>query len=78
MKISHEVPKELFEDSLKFNDYDYALVHLFDKDPEYLQFYKNCVNKKVRSSISDEDYGYAKALEWVLGLPLTIVNKEKK
>ena len=44
MKISHEVPKELFEDSLKFNDYDYALVHLFDKDPEYLQFYKNCVN----------------------------------
>lgn len=43
-----------------------------------LDVYKNCVNKKVRSSISDEDYGYAKALEWVLGLPLTIVNKEKK
>jgi hypothetical protein len=43
MKISHEVPKQLFEESLKFNDYDYALVHLFDKDPEYLQFYKNCV-----------------------------------
>jgi hypothetical protein len=43
-----------------------------------LDVYKNCVNRKVRSSISDEDYGYAKALEWVLGLPLTIVNKEKK
>ena len=43
-----------------------------------LDVYKNCVNKKVRSSISDEDYGYAKALEWVLGLPLTIVNKGKK
>ena len=43
MLISHEVPKSLFEQSLTFNDYDYALVHLFDKDPEYLQFYKNSV-----------------------------------
>ena len=36
MLISHEVPKCLFEKSLDFNDYDYALVHLFDEDPEYL------------------------------------------
>ena len=43
MLISHEVPKCLFENSIEFNDYDYALVHLFDKDPEYLNFYKNCV-----------------------------------
>ena len=39
MLISHEVPKSLFNQSLEFNDYDYALVHLFDKDPEYLKFY---------------------------------------
>jgi len=44
MRISHEVPKQLFEESLQFNDYDYALVHLFETEPEYLQFYKNCVN----------------------------------
>ena len=43
MLISHEVPKCLFEKSLDFNDYDYALVHLFDQDPEYLEFYKNSV-----------------------------------
>lgn len=43
MLISHEVPKCLFEKSLDFNDYDYALVHLFDEDPEYLEFYKNSV-----------------------------------
>ena len=43
MLISHEVPKSLFNQSLEFNDYDYALVHLFDKDPEYLNFYKDCV-----------------------------------
>ena len=41
--------------------------------------YKKCVNRKVRSAISDEDYGYAKALEWVLSSPVKIVNtKEKK
>jgi len=45
MLISHEVPKCLFDNSLEFNDYDYALVHLFDKDPEYLQFYKNSVSQ---------------------------------
>ena len=43
MLISHEVPKCLFEKSLDFNDYDYDLVHLFDEDPEYLEFYKNSV-----------------------------------
>ena len=45
MLISHEIPKSLFNQSLEFNDYDYALVHLFDKDPEYLKFYKDCVAK---------------------------------
>ena len=43
MLISHEIPKCLFEKSLDFNDYDYALVHLFDKDEEYLKFYMDCV-----------------------------------
>jgi|TARA_R110001583_G_scaffold110014_3_gene258843 hypothetical protein len=43
-----------------------------------LNTYKKCVNRKVKSAISDENYGYAKALEWVLDLPLTIVNKENK
>ena len=45
MLISHEVPKCLFNQRLEFNDYDYALVHLFDKDPKYLEFYKDCVEK---------------------------------
>ena len=40
MLISHEVPKCLFNQSIEFNDYDYALVHLFDTDPEYLKFFQ--------------------------------------
>lgn len=39
MKVSHEVPLCLLEDSLKFNDYDYCLVHLLDKDRDYANFF---------------------------------------
>lgn len=40
MQRSHEVPKCLMEQSREFNDYDYALVHKFEDDKEYLEFYK--------------------------------------
>jgi hypothetical protein len=39
MKISHETPFDLMDHfRAKFNDYDYALVHLF-KYPKYKQFF---------------------------------------
>lgn len=38
--VSHEVPKKLLQESRKFNDYDYALVHLFKEDEEYYNFFK--------------------------------------
>ena len=43
MKVSHETPISLLNDTLRFkdfnyNDFDYALVHLFDKYPEYYKF----------------------------------------
>ena len=44
MKISHEVPICLLDESRKFNDYDYALVHLFDKFEEYKKFYIESLN----------------------------------
>ena len=34
MKIAHECPTSLLLDSREFNDYDYALVHLFEELPE--------------------------------------------
>lgn len=43
MQISHEVPLSLLEESRKFNDYDYALVHLYETEPEYLKFYKESI-----------------------------------
>jgi hypothetical protein len=39
MKVSHEVPRCLLTASPEFNDYDYALPHLFDQDEEYLQYF---------------------------------------
>jgi hypothetical protein len=39
MKISHEVPICLLEDSLDFNDYQYCLPHLLDQDEDYKNFF---------------------------------------
>ena len=40
IKIAHESPKSIFEDVQRFTDYDYALVHLFEEDEEYLNQFK--------------------------------------
>jgi len=43
-----------------------------------LNTYKKCVNRKVKSAISDKNYGYAKALEWVLGIDKTQEQKDQE
>lgn len=40
MKVSHEVPLFLMEQSRSFNDFDYALVHLFEQSEDYYLFFK--------------------------------------
>ena len=40
MLVSHETPIEFLGRSRKYNDYDYALVHLFETNPEYYSFFK--------------------------------------
>ena len=40
MLVSHESPLALLEKSREYNDYSYALVHLFEKYPEYYNFFK--------------------------------------
>lgn len=44
MKISHEVPTALLTQSRLFNDYDYALVHLFESHPNYYNFFKDSLS----------------------------------
>jgi len=40
MLVSHETPISFLDESREYNDYDYALVHLFETDPEYYNFFK--------------------------------------
>jgi len=40
MLVSHESPISMLEASRKYNDYDYALVHLFETYPQYYNFFK--------------------------------------
>ena len=47
MKLSHEVPICLLEDSLKFNDYQYCLPHLLDQDEDYKNFFYKCKKQGV-------------------------------
>ncbi len=41
IKVSHESPISVLEHSLTYNDYAYALVHLFETHPRYYDFFKN-------------------------------------
>jgi hypothetical protein len=42
--VSHESPITLLQQSLSYNDYDYALVHLFEKFPTYYDFFKSSIS----------------------------------
>ena len=71
IKISHETPLCLLEDSRYFNDYDYALVHLLDEEPEYAKYFLKS-REKGRHIILDnslhelgESYGDEGLLKWV-------------
>lgn len=46
MLISHESPLCLLEKSKEYNDYDYALVHLFEKYPAYFDFFKESIKTR--------------------------------
>jgi len=39
IKVSHETPLCLLEDSRNFNDYDYCLPHLLDEETGYLEYF---------------------------------------
>jgi hypothetical protein len=43
IKIAHEAPKSIFHEVEKVTDYSYALVHLFEEDPEYLKLFQDAL-----------------------------------
>ena len=71
IKISHETPLCLLEDSKYFNDYDYALVHLLDESPEYAEYFMGAraIGRHIilDNSLHElgESYGDEGLLKWV-------------
>lgn len=49
IETSHESPISILDDSLEYNDYCYALVHLFETHQEYYDFFikSKLLNKEV-------------------------------
>ena len=71
MKISHETPLCLLEDSIKFNNYDYCLPHLLDKEPGYEAYFRKA-KERGRYIIMDnslhelgEAYDHERLMYWV-------------
>lgn len=63
IKISHETPISLLEESLTFNDYNYCLVHLFETHPEYYNFYRRCVLEGKEVLLDNSIFELSKAFE---------------
>ena len=74
MKVSHEVPKCLLNNSREFNDYDYCLPHLLDEDEHYKNFFYES-KKQGRYIIMDNSlhelgkaYNHERLLHWITEL----------
>ena len=71
IKLSHETPLCLLNDSRRFNDYDYCLPHLLDEEPGYLEYFLES-KKQGRYIIMDnslhelgEAYNHERLIHWV-------------
>lgn len=62
MLISHEVPISLLEESSKFNDYDYCLLHLIYKHPEYRRYYVNSAESGRKVLLDNSVFELGEAL----------------
>lgn len=62
MKISHEVPVELFADSQYFNDYPYVLGHLIKLNPDYKEFYKDQLETADFSILDNSAFELGKSI----------------
>ena len=71
IKVSHESPLCLLETSRGYNSFCYALVHLFEKYPQYYQHFRSSVlmNREVLLDNSIFELGKAfdsnKFVEWI-------------
>lgn len=78
IKVSHESPLCLLEQSRTYNDYDYALVHLFEEIEEYYCFFKESLLRGREVILDNSIFELGKAFDsdrfayWIEKLKPTI------
>ena len=63
IKVSHELPISLLDKSKIYNDYEYCLVHLLDKKPEYKKHYMNAKNYDREVLLDNSIFELGKAFD---------------
>ena len=63
VKVSHEVPICLLNKSRDFNDYDYCLPHLLDKNLEYEKYFRDAKEKGRYIIMDNSLHELGKALD---------------
>ena len=75
-KVSHETPFAYLDQSLRFNDYDYLLPHLYDEYPEYREFFQR-ENSKTRRYIVMDNSLHELGVPYSKGRMLSIIEEIK-
>ena len=76
-QICHEAPLKLLRFSRTFNDYEYCLVHLLDKYPEYFEFFVESLKMGRRCILDNSIFELGTAFdadkfaEWIIKLQPT-------
>lgn len=63
IEVSHETPIHYLNYSRSYNDYDYALVHLFETHPEYYRFFKESVVRGRKVLLDNSIFELGKAFD---------------
>jgi hypothetical protein len=63
IQVSHETPISALEESKSYNDYDYALVHLFETHPEYYNFFKESLKGGRQVLLDNSIFELGKSFE---------------
>jgi hypothetical protein len=61
--VSHESPLPMLESSIAYNDFDYALVHLFEKHPSYYDFFKKSLLRGRQVLLDNSIFELGKSFE---------------
>lgn len=61
--VAHESPISILDHTFVYNDYDYALVHLFETHPVYYQFFKDSVARGRQVLLDNSIFELGKAFD---------------